>query len=149
MDFPCIGRSRRLWRRLFLAAYALLLLGGSLTWICAEWLHGTAQFQGPPAAVMAQFQAAARLFPFDFQMRAAPAKFCAEIRWKGSGPDCIAALRRELAFDPMAHDLRRAIAGFLIGAGREDEAKREIATIHAFAPHLPIIVPVNISPETR
>ncbi len=99
--------------------------------------------------MMAQLDLAARLFPFDFMMRAGPAKFCAEIRWKGSGPDCIVALRRELSFDPMAHDLRRALAGLLIEVGREDEAKREVATIHAFAPHLPLVIPVNINPETR
>ena len=99
--------------------------------------------------MMSQLETAARLFPLDFEIRQGPAGFCSDHRWKGSAPDCIATLRRELAVDPMAHDLRRALAGFLIADGRNDEAKREIATIHVFAPHLPLVIPVNINPATR
>lgn len=98
---------------------------------------------------MDQLETAARLFPFDFNMRRGPAAFCSEIRWKGSAPRCMAAIRRELAADPMAHDLRRGLAGFLIGEGRDGDAKREIAVIHAFVPHLALVVPVNINPATR
>jgi hypothetical protein len=91
----------------------------------------------------------AALFPFDFRLRQAPAVYCSQIRWKGSGPACIAALRAELAVNPFSADLRRNLAGFLIEAGDMDSAKRELAAVAALVPRAHIAVSVNQNPATR
>lgn len=94
-------------------------------------------------------QRAARLWPLDYQVRFTPAVFCSENRWKGSGEACMAAIRRELALNPYAYDFRRNLAGFLLEAGRKDETMAQAGFIKAHAPHLKIVVPVNVNPATR
>jgi len=94
-------------------------------------------------------QAAARLFPFDYELRFAPSKFCSEVRWKGSAEPCMASLRAELAVNPFAHDLRRNLAGFLIQLDRKPEAAEQVLFIMSVVPHLPpLAIPVNQNPDT-
>jgi len=117
--------------------------------LTAEILHAVAFTQTHRPAAMLLLQRSAGVFPLDFRLRQAPAVFCSETRWKGSGPDCIAALRAELRVNPFSADLRRNLAGFLIEAGDMEGAKRELGVVSALQPGRNIVLSVNVNPGTR
>lgn len=98
---------------------------------------------------MAGLEAGARWFPLDFRVRQRGAVFCSEYRWPGSGAACRAAIRRELAVNPYALDMRRVYAGLLIEAGIREEAVKQARFVRFYAPHIPLQIPVNVNPATR
>lgn len=134
---------------MLLAAFAATGTTYALIGIASEQLFVSAYRLEDRDAAMARLHLAAALNPYDYHVRAGPAAYCSEARWKGSGAGCMSALLAELAENPFALDLRRNLAGFLIEAGRIDAAKAEIAFISKFVPGQHLVVPVNANPATR
>lgn len=82
-------------------------------------------------------------------MRTGEADYYAAHRFAGSGPGAIAAHYTAILGDPWSAQHRRNLAGFLIEAGRMEEAEHQIAVVQRITPRSKIMVRVNLNPETR
>lgn len=60
----------------------------------------------------------------------------------------IGVLKTHLDADPFAVDMRRNLAGYLIEAGKREEAERQIGIVHALSPRSQINLRVNTNPGT-
>lgn len=151
MDSPCTFQSRLLYWRLLLAVFAALGTMYAMASIKAELAYARAwkNLDRPIELRHADVQEAMRWFPLDYRMRLAEAEFYSLTRWKGSRPHAIAAIRRAIATNPYAFDLRRNLAGFLWEAGDKDEALRELTAIKRFVPLADISIMVNVNPDTN
>lgn len=96
-----------------------------------------------------RLESARRTFPLDYRYRKAVAEFYSKRRWAGSGDGAITALRQALADDPNSADLHRNLASYLWEAGRYAESNDEILAFHRIAPKEPIVLVVNVNPESR
>jgi hypothetical protein len=88
-------------------------------------------------------------FPFDYRFREGEAVFYARIRWKGSKPYAIAAMRESLKQDPYSMGMHRNLAGLLYEAGDKDGFATEIEFLKRFMPHVEPAIVVNANPETN
>lgn len=91
---------------------------------------------------------AAGWFPLDPRIRTAPAHLYSAERWEGSRTAAIAALRAAIAVDPLAVDMRRNLAAYLIENGERAAAEAEIAVVSALSPRSAIVLRVNVNPKT-
>lgn len=101
------------------------------------------------AAALPHIGRARAAFPFDHRFRIAVAEYYSRIRWKGSRPEAIAAVRAALATDPFALDLHRNLAGLLYEDGDMAGSQREIAFLARYQPHWPVAIIVNANPATN
>lgn len=92
---------------------------------------------------------ARRAFPLDFRFRAAEASFYARVRWKGSRPAAIDAIRVALLTDPFAMDMHRNLAGLLYEDGDLNGVSREIAFLKHYMPKRDAPIFVNANPATN
>lgn len=92
---------------------------------------------------------AGQVCPFDSWFRTAEADYYSDVRWKGSRPLAIAAIRRALARDPNNAGLRRNLVGFLVEAGDKDEAVRQMHILLGLVPNFQIPLFVNVNPASN
>lgn len=76
-------------------------------------------------------------------------EYTSTVRFKGSRPLAMAAIRYALQSDRYAMDLHRNLAGFLLEEKDREGAQREISFIAHYRAGKPIKIVVNVNPETN
>lgn len=89
------------------------------------------------------------IFPLEHWFRSGIADYYSEHRWHGSREPAIAALKEAIASDPFSAGLHRNLAGFLVEAGDNVGAGREVGIVHRISPRSNIALFVNVNPATR
>jgi hypothetical protein len=89
------------------------------------------------------------VFPFDYRFREGAAVFYARIRWKGSKPAAIKAMREAIQADPYSMGMHRNLAGMLYEAGDKEGMAVEIEFLKRFMPHVDPAIVVNANPDTN
>ena len=75
--------------------------------------------------------------------------FYARIRWKGSRPAAIEAMRESLKYDPYGMGMHRNLAGMLYESGDMDGMAAEIEFLKRFMPNVEPAIVINANPATN